>query len=189
MGHDVYYIEDTVQYSRFQSEGQSWDDASNSIAYLQNTMTQFGLKDRWAYRDIASGKCYGLPIEKVQEICRTADVFINVSASTFMRDDYLQIPNRVLIDSDPMFTQIEYFHELQMSEISDEYKMKFLVENHNHRFTFGENIGNADCKIPTFDFKWIPTRQPICLDYWGNYSKSVQPSRFTSVMNWSVRPN
>lgn len=186
LGHDVYYIEDTAQYSRFQSQGKSWDDASDSIRYLKNTMERFGFADRWAYRDVASGKCYGLSLRKLIEVCKTADVFINVSASTFLRDEYLKIPLRALIDSDPMFTQIEY-HDESLVKNTDRYKMGFIVNSHTHLFTFGENIESDDCKIPTFNLHWIPTRQPICLDYWEINQTNKKPVLFTSVMNWSVR--
>jgi len=187
LGHDVFYVEDTVQYSRFQTAGKSWDDASDSVAYLRNTMEQFGFRDRWAYRDVASGKCFGMSLEKVHEICRTADVFINISASTFLREEYLSIPIRVLIDSDPMFTQIEYYHDTHVRKLTDEYKMKFIVENHTHLFTFGENIGSPDCLVPTFGFHWIPTRQPICLDFWDPSRPMPPQPLFTTVMNWSVK--
>lgn len=74
-------------------------------------MDHFGLKDKWAYRDEASGKCFGMTEEKIKEVCKTSDVFINISCSTFLREEYLKIPVRVLIDTDPMFTQIQYLSQ------------------------------------------------------------------------------
>src|SRR2546423_2138208 len=69
LGHDVYYVEDTVQYPRFQTPGKLWNDASDSIAYLKKTMERFGLRDRWSYLDVASGNSYGLSRQKIAEIC------------------------------------------------------------------------------------------------------------------------
>lgn len=188
MGHDVYYIEDTLQYSRFQSKGKPWQDVSDCVEYLNVTMEKFGFKDKWAYRDVASGNCFGLTLERIKELCKTADIFINISASTILREEYLKIPTRILIDSDPMFTQIEYFNECKVETI-DQLKIKFILENHTHLFTFGENIGNDNCQIPVFNFNWIPTRQPICISYWLNKTQMNFPLKFTSVMNWSVRPD
>lgn len=185
MGHDVYYIEDTCQYPRYQKEGRAWDDATDSIHYLKEVMKAFGLEQRWAYRDVASGKCFGLSIEKVNDICRTADVFINVSASTFLREEYLSIPRRVLIDSDPMFTQIEYHTQKEQNKEHSPYKMDFVVENHNYLFTFGENVGNGNCEVPTFGFKWHPTRQPISLKFWLNNDYNYR-KQLSTIMNWSV---
>ncbi|MEI6948732.1 hypothetical protein V9K67_16190 [Paraflavisolibacter sp. H34] len=186
MGHDVYYLEDTQQYARYQSAGRAWDDASDSIEYLKKTMEEFGLTDRWAYRDIGSGRCYGMSLEQLKEICRTADVFINVSAATVLREEYLHIPTRALIDSDPMFTQVEYRNEHAAGPGTEPAPKASLLEWYTHHFSFGEHMHREGCLIPTLGVHWKPTRQPICLGYWAN-EHPMPNHRFTSVMNWSVR--
>jgi hypothetical protein len=183
LGHDVYYIEDTNLYPVYQAYGKNWDDASDCIEYLRTTMKHFGFEDRWAYRDIASKKCFGMSIQKVKQVCSSADVFINISCSTFMREEYYNIPKRILIDSDPMFTQIQVSNEMAGETGCS---TKSLLETHNYLFSFGENIGSNDCRIPTFDYKWIPTRQPVCLHLWESNSVTSGNS-FTSIMNWSGR--
>ena len=185
LGHDVYYIEDTMQYPIYQANGAKWNDASACVQYLKEMMEGFGFKDRWAYKDIASGQCFGMSEERVQNICKSADIFINISCSTFLRDEYLNIPIRILIDSDPMFTQIQYVQEL-IGVADKDWKTRQLVNNHNFLFSFGENIGKPDCKIPVFEYKWNATRQPICMDLWTNTNGMTRNS-FTSIMNWSVR--
>ena len=185
MGHEVYYIEDTVQFPKYQQHGKKWDDASDSVTYLKQTMEHFGMGENWAYRDVASGNCYGLSLSRVHKLCKTADVFINISASTFMRNEYLAIPKRVLIDSDPMFTQIEYFLRSDAREDSP-YRMKYLIDNHNYLFSFGENINKKDCKIPKLQFNWHTTRQPICLSYWTEQISIKRQKALSTVMNWSV---
>jgi len=186
LGHDVYYIEDTMQYSKYQLPTEKWDDATQSITYLKKTMELFGLGNRWAYRDIGSGVCYGLPIDKVEEICNTADIFINVSAATFLREEYLRIPKRVLIDSDPMFTQVQDWDDADPRRSHDNTKDRYRW--YNYHFTFGENIGQPDCLIPTLELQWHTTRQPVCLDYWKEINMSNSKLKlFTTVMNWSAR--
>jgi hypothetical protein len=185
LGHDVYYFEDTRQYSKYQSEGQQWDDATNSIQYLKHTMEKFGLGERWAYRDIATDSWFGLSAEKVKEVFETADLFINVSAATFLRDEYLKIPKRVLIDSDPMFTQVQYWNDNDHEKSYKEIQQAFT--DYHYLFTFGENINGEDCKIPKFGYNWIPTRQPICLDYWEGLSSVNDTNVFTTVMNFSSK--
>lgn len=186
LGHDVYYVEDTRQYPLFQSDGKDWNDASGCIQYLKKMMEAFGLKDKWAYRDIASGQCYGMTKEKVIELCRSADVFINISCSTFLREEYLNIPKRVLIDSDPMFTQVQYESESGGDIPAEGPTTRHMLENHNFLFSFGENIGAEDCKIPLLGFKWHATRQPVCLNLWESKQKHAVDS-FSSIMNWSGR--
>jgi hypothetical protein len=186
LGHDVYYIEDTFQFPKFQKNGRHWNDATDSIEYLKNTMEQFDMGNKWAYRDVFTGSCFGMTLKEVKEVCRTADIFINVSASTFLRDEYLQIPKRVFIDSDPMFTQIEYAYQKEHNKDGNRYRMDSLIENHNYHFSFGENIGAQDCSIPVFDFDWKKTRQPVCLELWKNKGAVYKKDVFTTVMNWSV---
>src|SRR5262249_33499680 len=74
------------------------------------------------------------------------------------------IPTRVLIDSDPMFTQIQFLTQEAFTPGSG--GMKELVAGHTHHFTFGENVGSADCRMPDCGVTWRPTRQPVCLAHW-----------------------
>ena len=60
LGHDVYYIEDTMLYPVYQSAGESWDDCSFGVQYLKKAMEDMEMPDRWAYRDVASGKLFGM---------------------------------------------------------------------------------------------------------------------------------
>lgn len=186
LGHDVFYIEDTRLYPIYQKAGSDWNDCSSNVKHLEAVMSYFGMNERWAYRDEASGKCFGLSEGKVKEIARTADIFVNISCSTFLRDEYREIPARVLIDSDPLFTQIQYLSEQMFTP--GEYGLREMVDAHDYLFTFGENIGASDCRIPTCDLNWEPTRQPICLNYW----KAIPPRKngaLTTLMNWTAAKN
>ena len=184
MGHDAYYIEDTQLYPIYQKQGKDWDDCTDAVVHLQAVMSFFGLSEKWAYRDVASGKTFGLTETTIQDICRTADVFINISCSTVMREEYAQIPIRILIDSDPMFTQIQYLTDQSFTQ--EEGKLRLLVSQHNYHFTFGENIGSTDCLIPEADILWRPTRQPICLNHWHvSALPCLKDARLTTLMNWA----
>ncbi|MEJ7577427.1 MAG: hypothetical protein WKF74_10535 [Pyrinomonadaceae bacterium] len=187
MGHDVYYIEDTKVWPIYQTAGSDWGDASASVAHLKMVMEAFGLAGNWAYRDEASGECFGLTEKEVREVARTADVFVNISCSTFMRDEYNQIPVRALVDSDPMFTQIQYLSQQMFTP--GEPGLRALVDAHTHHFTFGENVGASECRIPHCDIRWRPTRQPICLDRWTVEGQSLAiDAAYTTLMNWTAAP-
>lgn len=186
LGHDVYYLEDTMQYSTFQAPGQEWNDASESVRYLKEVMESFGLGDRWAYRDIGSGKCFGMTEQQLEQLCSTADIFLNISASAVLRHEYFKIPNRVLVDSDPMFTQVQDWNDDFPEESYTEIRRRYSW--YSHFFTFGENIGATDCMIPTYGLKWQTTRQPVCINFWNvaEMCRKIRPL-FTTVMNWSAR--
>jgi hypothetical protein len=183
LGHDVFYIEDTRLWPVYQSASDGVSCRAN-VEHLAAVMEYFGMRHRWAYRDEVSGECFGLSIERVREICRTADLFVNISCSTFLRDEYLHIPARILIDSDPMFTQIQYANQEAFTPGAS--GIRGVVAGHTHHFTFGEHIGTNDCRIPACGVHWRPTRQPICLDYWPPTYTPTQSAAFTTLMNWSA---
>ena len=188
MGCDVYYVEDTRLWPIFRPDSDTDHSARQNIAYLKGVMEDFGMGDRWAYRDEVSGDCFGLPLEKVKEICRTADVFVNISCASFMRDEYREIPVRVLIDSDPMFTQIQY-HGIKPGNIPGDPGLRKMMEAHNNFFTFGENVGAEDCRMPDCGIEWKPTRQPVSVRHWPvTPLPALDDGKFTSVMNWTAGP-
>ncbi|MDQ3073043.1 MAG: hypothetical protein M3Q97_07265 [Bacteroidota bacterium] len=187
LGHDVYYIEDTGNYPIYQLEKSAWDDCSNCVKYLQAAMASVGMDDRWAYRDVATGRIFGMSSHKLKEVVETADVFINVSASTILRDEYLKIPVKILIDTDPMFTQFQY-HKTQEEGGTTAMEAHRFMEAHNLHFTFGLNIGQEDCRIPEFGFKWLTTKKPICLEHWRTAVNETTRFGFTSILNWTERP-
>lgn len=185
LGHEVFYIEDTRLYPIYQQPGSNYADASSCVEHLKSVMEYFGFEDQWAYRDEASGKCFGMTEAKILAICKTADVFVNISCSTFLRDEYLQIPAKVLIDSDPMFTQIQYLSQQMFTPGAP--GLRQMVDAHDYHFTFGENVNNPDCLVPHCGLKWRPTRQPVCLNYWnGKEGFHHDNSSFTTLMNWSA---
>ncbi|MFM7448747.1 MAG: glycosyltransferase [Leptolyngbyaceae cyanobacterium] len=185
LGHDVYYIEDTCIWPIYQDEHNSGVSCAHNVAHIASVMESFGLSNRWAYRDEATGQWFGLSAKQVDNICQTADIFINISCSTVMRDKYREIPLRALIDSDPMFTQIQYVTECTLTHSKS--SIREMVHAHTHHFTFGENIRAKDCRIPDCGLDWIPTRQPICLAHWPITPLPInQQTAYSTIMNWTA---
>lgn len=182
LGWDAIYLEDTGLWPVYQ---RGDPDASYNAGHVASAMKEFGLGDRWAYRDALSGECFGLSESELAEFCRTADVFLNLSCSATLREEYAAIPVRAIVDTDPMFTQIQYLNGQSLSGGSS--GMRELIESHTHHFTFGENIGRASCRIPTLGLQWHPTRQPIVLKLWPARDPPMNGSRcYSTVMNWSA---
>ncbi len=178
LGHDVYYVEDTRAWPVFQAGNADGADCAANVRHLAAVMEDFGLAGRWAYRDEASGRCFGLTEGRVRELAATADVLLNVSCATWLRDEYRGIPARAVIDTDPMFTQVQY--------LQDTRDMRALLDGHTHHFTFGENVGTEGCRVPACGFHWRPTRQPVCLDHWPATPPAAGPAAYTTLMNWSA---
>jgi hypothetical protein len=181
LGWDVIYLEDTGAWPVYQHEL----DASLNVAHVASAMEHFGFGERWAYRDAISGRCFGLSEAAVGEFCRTAEVFVNLSCSATLREEYASIPVRALVDTDPMFTQIQYLRDDSLS--GGPTGMRALIGNHTHHFTFGGSIGSDRCRIPTLGLEWHPTRQPIVLDFWPlSESPTGAAHCYSTVMNWRV---
>ena len=187
LGHDVLYIEDTGKWCYDPTAGTFVESGANNAAFLAREIAALdpALSDRWFYRD-ASGQTFGRSWEQVVEFCRAADLFIHVSASCWMRDEYFAAARVAFIDSDPMYTQASVPDYLA-GTIDDAARERVeMLREHGVFFTFGENIGASDCRIPTELFHWIPTRQPMVLDCFESVSVPIALRRgvLTTVASW-----
>jgi len=176
MGHDVYFVEDSDDYPACYNPelGVTSEDPSYGLNFISTLFSKFGINDRWVYYDAHLSSWLGPCREKISEICKTADIIFNISGVNPLREWFQNIPYRVLIDTDPVFTQIRHLTDKKAME---------LARQHNSFFTFAEKINDADCLIPKDGFNWKPTRQPIVLDVWQKTPGNKFAS-YTTVMQW-----
>ncbi len=106
LGHDVLYVEDSGRWCYDPVQQTFVPQGDANAAYLAEHIARLDaeLGGRWFFRD-ANGKSYGRAWNDVVEFCRTADLFINVSNSCEMREEYFAAARVAFIDSDPMYTQ------------------------------------------------------------------------------------
>ena len=181
LGHDVYFLEDSDDYpSCYNPQDNSiGTDPSFGLTFVQQTLSHFGLADRWAYFDAHTGNWFGLSGSRAKEICGSAQLVLNLSAVNPLRSWLDSIPHRVFLDTDPVFTQIRNLQEPAK---------RALAESHTSFFTFAENIVSDDCLVPDDGFKWQPTRQPIVLDAW-TVEVGNRKSSWSTVMQWESYAN
>lgn len=184
LGHDVWYLEDTGTWAYDPVKMEPSADCSHNTAYLGRVMEKFGMGDRWIYRNGADETYHGVtnPAE-AQKIIASADVLANVSGACWLRPETAAIPLKLFLDGDPMFTQIGL-----ANDPDSEYAKR--VASHERHFSFGLNIGQKDCEVPTAGLHWRPTVQPIALDYWNPASPAptmphIADGAWTTVMNWA----
>src|SRR5437762_1608490 len=81
LGHDVYYIEDSDDHPFcFDSSlGGPTTDPTEGLAFASAAFTRLGLGDRWAYHDAHTNEWKGARAHDARELCRTADVLLNIS--------------------------------------------------------------------------------------------------------------
>lgn len=187
LGHDVWYLEDTGKWCYDPRAFTFVEDGSYNAQYLarQLELLDPALRERWFYRD-ATGQTFGRTWADVKNFCRSADLFIHISASCWMRDEYFAAKRVAFIDSDPMYTQSSVPPYLDGS-ISDEARARVdMLRQHDVFFTFAENIGAPDCLIPTALFDWLPTRQPVVLECFEAARVPLANRRrvLTTVASW-----
>lgn len=187
LGHDVWYIEDTGKWCYNPRACTFIEDGRDNAQYLAQHMARLdpALRERWFYRD-ATGQTFGRSWTEVKDFCRSADLFIHISASCWMRDEYFAAKRVAFIDSDPMYTQSSIPPYLDGTIDADARARVDMLREHDVFFTFAENIGAPDCVIPTQLFHWIPTRQPVVLECFTPFAVPPHARRrvLTTVASW-----
>jgi len=174
LGYKAWYIED--------SGTNPFDPRANSVAmeceynvrYLRRVMERYGFGRRWAYWDAIHDLYYGLSRDRVRRLYGEADGLINLCGATRLREEHLACPVRIMIDTDPVYEQIKYATADQAS--------RAYLDAHTHFFTYGENLGAADCPVPLCGVPWRPTRPPVDPDLWPD--ADVAPSSLTTIGTW-----
>jgi hypothetical protein len=170
LGYDPYYIEDSGRWIYDPSLNDLSPDASANVAAVAPVLEAHGFADRWAFRGkYPDGRCYGMTENQIERLYREADAFLNVTGAQEIRDEHLACPRRIYVESDPFAAQIKVVQ-------GDALTITTLAAHDKH-FSFGENLGSADCDVPLELFHWLPTRQPVILDFWENH----EPTPCTAV--------
>lgn len=179
LGYDVYYVEDTGEWPYDPEQNTVTEDSRYTVNYIARLMTRCGLPDRWAYCSAAEGnRTLGLAESEVSSLFKRADVLVNLTGATLLRDEHLRVPVRIYLETDPVLPQIEVAQRRPFTID--------LLSAHTHHFSYGENFGAPDCGVPLERFHYHPTRQPVVLDWWAPATDQVPPDtgKFTTVANW-----
>jgi hypothetical protein len=178
LGHDVYLVEDSGD-----EPWACWDpdlgmidsEPVYGLTYAASALASLGLPSHWAYHDAPRGRWHGPLGERIVDICRTADLSIDIGGINPARSWLAEVPRRVLLDLDPVFTQVKHLTDANADSIADKYT-DFL--------TVGCNFGKPGCTIPDDSLPWQPTISPIFLPAWPVVPAPGREARFTTVMQW-----
>jgi hypothetical protein len=177
LGYEAWYVEDagTPPYDpRVESVVMNCD---YNLAHLKRVMERFGFGERFVYRCGIDNTYYGLDRKAVKRLYGEADALINLCGAHYLYERHLHCPVRILIDTDPGYQQINY--------AKGDPAERAYIDAHTHFFTYGENIGRADCPIPLSGLAWKPTRPPVDVDLWP--APEGEPECFTSIASWDNR--
>jgi hypothetical protein len=107
------------------------------------------------------------------DLAAEADLLVNVTGHLTLEPIMSRVRRAIYLDFDPGY--IQFWHAAGYTNLG--------LEGHDYYYTIGENIGTADCAIPTAGIPWRHTRQPIVLDQQPAF-EAPSPLRFTTVASW-----
>jgi hypothetical protein len=177
LGYDVYYVEQHARTPSMFMETEQCDGSGKAVAFLADVMDRFDLADRWCYHALhENGHYFGLSKTHLQGLFDSAELIINLHGGTEPLAEHAATGRLIYIQTDPVQLEIELHKNKQRT-------IDFLAP-HVAFFTFGENLGAPDCRLPVSDrFKFVPTRQPVVMDFWQS-DASAPAEHFTTVGTW-----
>jgi len=174
LGYDVYYVEDSARDLYDPVRNDFTADPAANIEAVAPFLEYHGFKERWCFRSHAQNRCYGMGETELGQIYRDADAFFNVTGAQEIRAEHIRIPRRIYVETDPVLSQIKVAR-------GDHGTIAHLSAHDSH-FTFGENIGQPGCPLPSGGFHWLATRQPVIVDLWRH---DLPPGEnYTTIATW-----
>jgi len=177
LGCETYYVETHARTPSMLMSRADDDSSALAAEFIAALMRRFGMADRWAFRALHDdGRCFGMSEAELERLYGSADLLINLHGGTQPYPELAATGRLVYLETDPVQLQLELQHGLQ--ETID------FLEPHSAFFSFAENWGNPDCRLPRSErFEFLTTRQPVVLDLWPD--RSPQPANvFTTIGNW-----
>src|SRR6185369_4620613 len=151
-------------------------DATSNLRMVMPWLEANGFGDRWAFRgNYPDGQCYGMTESALLQLYKDADAFLNVTGAQEIRPCHMACPRRIYVESDPFVSQVKVAQGNQ--------GMIDMLTAHDTHFSFGENLGAADCDVPIKQFHWLPTRQPVSLELW-DVAQPVPGAPFNTITTW-----
>ncbi len=177
LGFEVYYIEDHGAYPSMFTSAADPDGSEKAAAFIARTLERFDLRVRWSYHSWHAQNLYrGLQQAEVVRVCQSAAAIINLHGGTVPRAEHRSSGALIYLETDPVAPEVELHNNVEAT--------REFLDAHSAYFTFGENLGAADCRVPTppARYKFLPTRQPVVLDFWENTQSGGEV--FTTIANW-----
>lgn len=187
LGHEVYYLEDTCECNFDPDINAYATEPGYALRYINESLEPFGFGKNWCYIDYNNNH-HGMSRQACNDVCASADMLIVLSGGVWnWRDEYVKIPKKLYIDTDPGFTQLSLAKAINESGTKSDSKWYAeFFRQYDYHFTFGGNINGSDCNLPNTGFNWIPTTQPVSLEHWAVPPPLPSRMTWTTVMTWKM---
>lgn len=175
LGHEVIFHEDSGPWSLPYNPVtyETSPDPSYGIEYFKRCCASVGLPPKFCYYSEPLDQYFGMTKDEWIATRKRADLMICVSGVTPWRDQLPRPKKTVIIDTDPVFTQLR---------MQDDKDFLSYYQLFDHVATFGTLVGTPDSPLPTHGIDWIPHNQPIALRHWP--VTPVQSRTFSTIGKW-----
>jgi hypothetical protein len=175
LGCEVFYAEDSGAPPYDPALLTVTDDPTRNVEYVRSGMERIGLADRWVYWDLGTESYHGLGKDALFDLYRTSGSIWNLCGATRLRDEHHQGARLVYVETDPVYEQLRI--------ANGDAGARAIAEEHDVLFTYGENLGAADCPVPLSGLTWHPTRPPVVCDVWERPAPAEAPF-FSTIATW-----
>lgn len=187
LGHEVVYHEDTWNWPYDPLQATAVNTPTYSVDFIAKFFQTYApeLSDRWHYRHLNEDS-FGMSQSGFDRFAQSADLFLDVSVASRWPDALNPRCVAAYMDTDPGFNQIL----LDERTDGDDKQARLLerFKRYDRYLTYAENIGQADCLVPTLGVSWITTRMPIITPFWREIPAVTGAAPWTTVMTWNGFP-
>jgi hypothetical protein len=175
LGYDVVWVDQLGRGHCINPRDADEDGYANclNIPWFETIVERFGLAGSVALIGDDGESLSGLSFDDVLRAAPETELLVNPGGDLRNAEVKRRARRGVYIDVDPGFTQLWLASGRHVPR----------VEGHDVHFTIGENVGTPASNLPTSEFEWRHTRQPVVLDEWPFATDDAEP-RFTTVGRW-----
>ena len=149
LGFDVWFVEQMDEATSVDAAGAPAPFAeSENRRYFERVVEHFGLSGRASLLYEGGREASGVPLDELLPVAEEARLLVNISGHLNLEPLMSRLRRKAYVDLDPGFTQFWHADGTGGSRL----------EGHDVYFTVGENIGRAECTIPTCGLEWIAVR-------------------------------
>jgi hypothetical protein len=182
LGFDVWYVEDSDSLLHNPTTHWPTMEFEANVRFLERWMRQIGLGDRWIFRTPGDGRVppgdgrlLGADDATLRKLYAQADAVFNICGAQEVRAEHAGISKLVYLETDPVEWQVRLAH--------GDADVARQLDAHDFHFTYGENLGAADCPVPLGSYRWRPTRPPVVLDWWASGNGPARDA-LTTIATW-----